>query len=39
MHGEIEYFSATSMFAAYQAGVEAVAPYVEALDAMENGFA
>jgi tetratricopeptide (TPR) repeat protein len=30
MHGEIEYFTATSMFAAYQAGVEAVAPYVEA---------
>jgi tetratricopeptide (TPR) repeat protein len=30
MHGEVEYFSATSMFAAYQAGVEAVAPYVEA---------
>ena len=33
MHGEIEYFSATSMYAAYQAGVEAVAPYVEAQDA------
>ncbi len=33
MHGEIEYFSATSMFAASQAGVEAVAPYVEAQDA------
>jgi len=33
MHGEVEYFSATSMFAAYQAGVEAVAPYVEAQDA------
>ena len=33
MHGEIEYFSATSMFAAYQAGVEAIAPYVEAQDA------
>jgi len=33
MHGEIEYFSATSMFAAYQAGIEAVAPYVEAEDA------
>jgi tetratricopeptide (TPR) repeat protein len=32
MHGEIEYFSATSMFAAYQAGVQAVAPYVEAQD-------
>ena len=23
MHGEIEYFSATSMFAAYQSGIEA----------------
>ena len=33
MHGEIEYFSATSMYAAYQAGVEPVAPYVEAQDA------
>jgi tetratricopeptide (TPR) repeat protein len=32
MHGEIEYFSATSMYAAYQAGIEAVAPYVEAQD-------
>jgi tetratricopeptide (TPR) repeat protein len=33
LHGEIEYFTATSMFAAYQAGVEAVPPYVEAQDA------
>ncbi len=33
MHGEIEYFSATSMFAAYQTGLEPVAPYVEAQDA------
>jgi tetratricopeptide (TPR) repeat protein len=33
MHGEIEYFSATSMYAAYQAGIEPVAPYVEAQDA------
>ncbi|MGH9501748.1 MAG: FG-GAP-like repeat-containing protein [Terriglobales bacterium] len=33
MHGEIEYFSATSMYAASQAGVEAVAPYVEAQNA------
>jgi len=33
LHGEIEYFSATSMYAAYQSGVEAVAPYVEAQDA------
>ena len=32
MHGEIEYFTATSMYAAYQAGLEPVAPYVEALD-------
>jgi tetratricopeptide (TPR) repeat protein len=33
MHGEIEYFSATSMYAAYQSGIEPVAPYVEARDA------
>jgi hypothetical protein len=33
LHGEIEYFTATSMFAAYQAGVEGVPPYVEAQDA------
>jgi tetratricopeptide (TPR) repeat protein len=33
MHGEIEYYSATSMYAAYQAGVEGIAPYVEAKDA------
>jgi tetratricopeptide (TPR) repeat protein len=33
MHGEIEYFSATSMYAGYQAGIEPVAPYVEAQDA------
>jgi tetratricopeptide (TPR) repeat protein len=33
LHGEVEYFTATSMFAAYQAGVEAVSPYVEALAA------
>ena len=31
MHGEVEYFSANSMYAASQAGVEAIAPYVEAL--------
>ena len=30
MHGEVEYFSANSMYAAYQAGIEAVSPYVEA---------
>ncbi len=31
MHGEVEYFSANSMYAASQAGVTAIAPYVEAL--------
>jgi tetratricopeptide (TPR) repeat protein len=31
LHGEVEYFSANSMYAASQAGVEALAPYVEAL--------
>src|SRR5438105_12554540 len=30
MHGEIEYFTATGMYAASQAGIEAIAPYVEA---------
>jgi hypothetical protein len=33
MHGETEYFTATSVYAAHQAQVEAIAPYVEALDA------
>ena len=33
MHGETEYFTATSVYAAYQAKVEAIAPYVEALGA------
>jgi hypothetical protein len=33
MHGYIEYFTATSMYAADQAGITPVAPYVEALDA------
>jgi len=33
LHGEVEYFSANSMYAASQAGVHAFAPYVEALDA------
>jgi tetratricopeptide (TPR) repeat protein len=33
MHGEIEYFTATGMYAASQAGIEATAPYVEALNA------
>jgi tetratricopeptide (TPR) repeat protein len=31
LHGEVEYFSANSMYAASQAGVKAVSPYVEAL--------
>jgi tetratricopeptide (TPR) repeat protein len=33
MHGEVEYFSANSMYAASQAGVRAISPYVEAQDA------
>jgi hypothetical protein len=33
LHGEIEYFTATGMYAADQAGIQAIAPYVEALDA------
>jgi tetratricopeptide (TPR) repeat protein len=33
MHGEIEYFTANSMYAASQAKLEAIAPYVEALGA------
>jgi cytochrome c-type biogenesis protein CcmH/NrfG len=32
MHGEVEYFSANSMYAASQAGIEAIPPYVEAED-------
>ena len=32
MHGEIEYFTATSMYAADQAHLQPIAPYVEALD-------
>jgi len=32
LHGEVEYFSANSMYAASQAGVEAISPYVEAMD-------
>jgi hypothetical protein len=31
MHGEVEYFSANSMYAASQAGVQAISPYIEAL--------
>jgi tetratricopeptide (TPR) repeat protein len=30
LHGEIEYFTATGMYAADQAGIQATAPYVEA---------
>jgi tetratricopeptide (TPR) repeat protein len=33
LHGEVEYFSANSMYAAWQAGVQAISPYVEALSA------
>jgi cytochrome c-type biogenesis protein CcmH/NrfG len=33
LHGEIEYFSANSMYAASQAGITAISPYVEALGA------
>ncbi|MGO8793940.1 MAG: FG-GAP-like repeat-containing protein [Candidatus Sulfotelmatobacter sp.] len=33
MHGEVEYFSANSTYAASQAGVQAISPYVEALNA------
>jgi tetratricopeptide (TPR) repeat protein len=36
MHGETEYFTATSVYAAHQAKVEAIAPYVEALDPRGN---
>ena len=32
LHGFTEYFSANSMYAAHQAGVVAIVPYVEALD-------
>ena len=32
MHGEVEYFSANSMYAASQAGIHAISPYVEAQD-------
>lgn len=35
LHGEIEYFTATGMYAADQAGIHATAPYVDALD--KNG--
>ena len=36
MHGEVEYFSANSMYAASQAGVHAISPYVEALEANDK---
>jgi hypothetical protein len=36
LHGEIEYFTATGMYAADQAGLKPVAPYVEAKDAKGN---
>ena len=36
MHGEVEYFSANSMYAASQAGITAIAPYVEAQDGHGN---
>jgi tetratricopeptide (TPR) repeat protein len=32
LHGEVEYFSANSMYAASQSGLQAFAPYVEAFD-------
>ena len=37
MHGEIEYFTATSMYAADQAHLQPLAPYVEALVSNKNG--
>jgi tetratricopeptide (TPR) repeat protein len=33
LHGEVEYFTANSMYAASQAGLEATSPHVDALDA------
>ncbi len=33
LHGLTDYFTATSVYAAHQAGVQPIAPYVEALDA------
>ena len=33
LHGEVEYFSANSMYAASQAGLRAISPFVEALGA------
>jgi tetratricopeptide (TPR) repeat protein len=37
LHGEVEYFSANSMYAASQAGVQAISPYVEALVEDDGG--
>jgi tetratricopeptide (TPR) repeat protein len=37
LHGEVEYFSANSMYAASQAGVQAISPYVEALVGDDGG--
>src|SRR5579864_3977057 len=36
LHGEVEYFSANSMYAASQAGVQAISPYVEAFVASDS---
>src|SRR5580698_6854195 len=36
MHGEVEYFSANSMYAASQAGIQAIAPYVKVQDSTGN---
>jgi tetratricopeptide (TPR) repeat protein len=36
LHGEVEYFSANSMYAASQAGIQAISPYVEALIGSEK---
>jgi hypothetical protein len=37
LRGEVEYFSANSMYAASQAGVQAISPYVEALVGDDGG--
>lgn len=36
LHGVIEYFTATGMYAAAQAGIQAIAPYVEVQDTKGN---
>jgi Tfp pilus assembly protein PilF len=38
MHGYIDYFTATSMYAADQAGIKVIAPYLEALDPATNAW-